>query len=461
MFEKAKELFRKIDFIGDRIEPSFNGETKNKSFLGATLTLIIGFVGILGFGFFGSEIITKRNPRSTQSLINVEEATIKLSDLDALILFRSDINILNINPQFMRAVKVYARLSIISTGGNNQLNDRSYIIPIVSCAAKKLSEQSEARIAEKNLDKRAFLCFDFSVLTIPEEEKVIKNYYATDKSISLVTFVEKCNEKLDLGCSAFLEKSVSSFEFSIALPNYSVDVFNYASPVSFTTKTINAELNKDFSSSQLLSLNYTELHSDSGWFLESIESTNFFSHGTIEYAFGPYQESNRLLYYFNMQVPTVKHEIRRSYVKVQEVLANVGGFLKAILLGASLISKGYSDFVLLKRIEAVFESSDLFRKKMQNNKANIDNFVAKNAKDSGVELQVDQGSFKTGVCQTEMTKMDISLLVYFKYLIGNFCRKKSTEDLSKFLCFIDFKHVFTEIIRIKENQAELIEKLNL
>ena len=144
-------------------------------------------------------------------------------------------------------------------------------------------------------------------------------------------------------------------------------------------------------------------------------------------------------------------KVNRSYVKVQEVLANVGGFMKTLMIISNYLTKGYSEYVFLKRVEAVFEFEEIRKSKKE---MNVNNLVLPNQKESAVEMKLKINKFKTGVGVTEMKALDTSVISYLKYFFVNCCKKKNGE-LEQYLKYIDFKHVFAEIIRIKENLEEI------
>ena len=197
-----------------------------------------------------------------------------------------------------------------------------------------------------------------------------------------------------------------------------------------------------------------ELLTDVGWLLESIETKKFFSRGKTDFSFGPYQETSGL-FELLIDAPRIQNKIVRSYVKVQEVLANVGGFIKAIMMSMNLIMKGYSDFILLNRIQAVFEQEEIRIRHKNANKIKKNNLVLQNHKESGEDLKIDEGKFKTGIQVTKMKEINVSVLAYLKYFFGNCCKKRNELDFQEYYKYLDFKHAFAEIIRIKEQLNEL------
>ena len=403
MLNRTLDLYVSIDFLGSKIEPSFNTEKQIKSCFGATLSIVLGILGLLGFGFFGSEIASKKNVRSTESTASVEESILPLSDLPMVMYLHNRGTLMNLNPQFRKAVNIRAELKISVPQGETSIQLEIHQIPIISCSSVQLNEKAEAVLVERKLDKRAFLCLDLTALKTPEEQKSLRNNAGTIRSRYLEIIITKCNKKIDPTCDDFLEKSLPNFSFSAMLPDYQLDISDYNSPLTYIFKASNAAINKDFNAAQLLSMENNELNSDVGWLFNSVETTNYFTQGKERFTFGPYSEIDRELHRLMIDAPNVIKKYNRSYVKLQEVIANVGGFMKALMMGAGFINRGYSDYILLKRIEAVFEPAELnLQAKLQKPKMN--NLVLANQKDSVNDLKFGEVKFKSGVGVTDMTR---------------------------------------------------------
>ena len=199
MLKRLLEIYKLADIIGSEVQPTFNFEKQVKSYHGATLSIALIIIAVIGFGFFGSEIINKKNVRSTLSQLTIEESELKLSEFPTMFLFRQSGVLLNFDQRFLRSVKISAHLSINGTSGSSQITSRKVPIPVVNCSTIKWNEVGEARFVELGLDKRAFFCLNFDAMQLAEEEKSIRNSYGTAGSRTLVILVSKCDEKADPG----------------------------------------------------------------------------------------------------------------------------------------------------------------------------------------------------------------------------------------------------------------------
>ena len=204
-----------------------------------------------------------------------------------------------------------------------------------------------------------------------------------------------------------------------------------------------------------------QLLSDVGWLFNSIETTNFFVQGSERYTYGPYSDIDKELFRLMIDSPNVLKKYSRTYVKLQEVIANVGGFMKALMMMAGFINKGYSDYILLKRIEAVFKPAELNLQAKKPQNPQINNLILANQKDSVDDLKIAEVKFKTGVGVTDMNMMSVSASSYLTYVFRNCCKKKKDVQLEEYWKYTDFKHTFSEIIRLKEQIVEQEIRLNV
>ena len=448
MLTKALKLYESADFLGSKVEPTFNTQSKVKSYLGATFSLILVFLAVLGFGFFGSEIINKKNVRTTLSVMNIYESILQLSDLPILLFFRSEATVLNFNAQFMKAVKLSAQLRIVEAEGINKIKFKIVPIPVVNCVTVKFTAKAEELILETKIDKRAFFCLDFDALNIKEEEKSIRNNYGTENSRSLEILVSKCDQVIDPGCRSYIDTMLPSFFLSATVPNYQIDISNYEKPAKFNSKILNSKINKDFSNTQVVSMDYFEVLTDVGWLVESIVTEKLFTLGKSEFSYGLYQESNKVLLELKIDTPNVRNKIARSYVKVQEVIANVGGFMKALMMFSNLILSDYSNYILLNKIKNDLENNEVKLNIKENPKQN--NFVLTKHKESHDKIKIDKAQLGQSGKGTKINRIDFSLWGYLKHLFKNLCNKKKDIELEKYAKYLDIKHTFDEIQRIKE-----------
>ena len=125
-------------------------------------------------------------------------------------------------------------------------------------------------------------------------------------------------------------------------------------------------------------------------------------------------------------------------------------FLEALTIITNFIMKGYSDFIILNRVKLQFKQEEIRLLIKLENKVEPNNFFCANLKESIDCLKVDGEKFEIGLQATQMKEINISDGTYLQYFFRNCCKRRKDGDLQEYFKYLDFKHVFEEIIRIKE-----------
>lgn len=455
MLTKLSENFKKIDFVGATVKPTFNSHVRVSSLVGACFSLMIVTVALIGFVLLGKEIVDKKKPRFTQTFSPLDEAAIPLKDFHFALYARGPSALyIQFDKKFMRSVKFYGIFTTIRGNLTDSLKVNRFMVPMVPCSIESFREDFLANYTENKENLNLYACPDWKNSEIPADEpKVLKNEFSTFGSSSFVIFFVRCDELKDPGCADYLDKELGSFSVGVWTENSLLNISEYENPVTTSTLSSSTTVSPFFFTRNVLSININELVTDSGWILANESSQIYYTKGNVEYQISPYNPINKTLYNAVIQVPRQLNKVSRDYAKLQEIIANVGGFMKGIMMFSVTVMDGFSHFILKSRIKSVFgewEKNNKIEKKPAS-----DNFINVNKAINQSGAEIKPKLFVTGAGPETMVMQNYSIKDYIKYLIGLFCKKDSPEDLSVYLKFIDFKHVFSEIIRTKEELEEL------
>lgn len=456
MLTKAFQTFKKIDFVGPSVRPTFNFQSKIQSTLGATLSFIIGIAATAGFIFFGKEVVEKKNPRFTQSTLPIENAIVPIEELVISAYVRNQSSqFIHFDARFKRAVTMYGLYTTVKLLPSGAAQSLAYRVPMNPCKIEDLPLRYQKYVEINKINASLQACPDWKNSSIPKEvTKEIRNNFLTINSSTFFIYLEMCNEKADPGCSDYFTKELQYLQTAVILEDTLLDITSFSNPLTTESSSVTALVSPSFYIAQISSINVNELVSDSGWILPFESSLTYYNKGSLDYQINPYNSATRTIFRFALQVPKKTFRINRQYTKIQEVIANVGGLMKGLMMLAVFITDTFSYFILETRIKLVFGE---WEEENQLGKKQIDNFIKVNGPANESSEEVKKNQFKTGASPTEMVRDDATLLEYFKYLFSNICRKKKGENLESYLKFIDFKFAFSEIIRLKEQVKELKE----
>ena len=438
--------FLKIDFVSSDLKPIFNLQTKIRTLFGAFLSIFITTIGIFGFVYFGREIYEKKSPSIKSSNEQIEYSQVNLHLKMPTILIRQVSRNVNFHPGLQRAIKVYGVYYEISIDENKQFSIKETTLPMIPCNENLFDADAMTFIKSRGFALNQLLCMDINTPNLSGKQIIVQNNYASIGSKSLHVFVQKCDEKDDPGCADILEKEFDNLILNVSTIDTNLDILNYEHPISFQSVASVVKMNKDFFSYQLISLMTNELISDDGFILGNLSSKTFATRGQVDYQFAPISKVERIMAEVIFQAPKQKFIIQRTYLKVQEVMANVGGFVKVLLLVSTAMCDGYSNYILKCQIQR------LFLDKLQEQEQRRISYTIRKRPLSESQIEIQSAS-----SLTEKTRNGN----VFNYIAYEYRRlfKKKQDDLEIYLGVIDFKRNFDEILKLKDETIEIREAL--
>lgn len=134
-----------------------------------------------------------------------------------------------------------------------------------------------------------------------------------------------------------------------------LDANDYNSPIKQTLRADFLQGSAYSSRSDTYYLKVLDFYSDNGWVLED---TTFNSTFQFDYAVGAIYPMATAVYNIDFTLSDIKEVYRRSYVKAQTVMANIGGFIKFIILFCAYINSylaetQMAEHILMKFVDKV------------------------------------------------------------------------------------------------------------
>ena len=341
------KLIRKIDLFGYRFTFEENDNQSYKTTFGGLFTiLLIISITIIGF-IFGKEIYERKIPIVSFSEEVVQYSRINLTDVPIMfnVKHNGDINsIEELNSKFEFEFILYERLF-----GQEESSIRSYFYGLELCNEDSFPAYTQL-VADymkvKEDQKETLYC-------IPETYKYyFQNAMAAPNSTLIYININVCDPDKD-GCIKDFQHEIAEKSLLIKLNflNSFVDPKNYTYPIQYFIDNINY-----WSAENLIKTSYfmfTEniIKSDNGWILEDIKTETHIALKNSRDDF-KYEFDSRKLIQFSLESPTKRQRVDRSYIKVQELFAKIGGLFNAFLMISQVLLYNYTKF---KFILDVFE----------------------------------------------------------------------------------------------------------
>ena len=451
MLKRVGLFIKKIDAVGKETSLSFNGSTRIKTVCGGLLTTIATILIVAASYFLSKELFLREDPAVRTSLEPVPEAVINLKEFP-LGFFVGDgkAGMIQNNPDFKRAVEIIGELRETNHPTNKEVM-RIYTFKLKQCNMSEYGEIGETfKQLDPNINQK--LCIDFDSFTTHEgkketKEMIINAKMASRNSTYINIILLRCQEEKDPGCSKFFEKQGTFFFNSLHLDRV-LNVSSYSNPLSYLYEVKNIAVSAELYIRQYFTFSINQLVSDDGWFLNEIEETKLiqiFEKNQEVQIYSPVTRRLLALYY---DTTLTKQIIARKYIKVQEVLANLGGFLKVVISAMKFLASFFSEF------EYYEEMRDTIDKKIKNPNF-TNNFIKQGESNAELKIEANKLTKTTVIPKISMTKFIFQRA---------FCFWKSNIEESRAIAskYLEIRYMVKRFIEIEETHKQdvMMNKVN-
>jgi hypothetical protein len=424
-------LIQKTDLSGIDYRFLIDGKPTYQTTSGGVLTLTNLMVVVILFIGFGIDLYTRKNPRATFNTTVGSYSNISLSNKNFTYAYRiEDQNALQVVNDTIAYLEIlYAYLELVD--GAWALKGYNYYKP------KKCSEIAYVKDKEAlyNISLQSWYCLDF------DDEMPITGGKWDGNFVHVMNInMRQCTNSTANNNSCLPQETIQNlFYNNITSANYYYSYLylealptmnDFDSPLK-TTLTGHYEMtNLKFTKSNKQMFKRIQVENDKGWFFPDIEVTSMLAADSIQTDFTFKDEvAQDILFSYYMYCERKLDVYVRSYTKVQEVLANIGGFAKFFYLIISMFYSFFSrydkDLTLLKHFEDPISSiSSPSRVAPVVENSTITIFKLNN---SGVARGVNNNFEDSRTISKQKTITTYSLMGSF--LCVKLCKKKNRNDL--------------------------------
>lgn len=224
------------------------------------------------------------------------------------------------------------------------------------------------------------LSFDLYCIKYNNDLYIQNDYSAASSSYLNVRF-SLCDETLNQCGDDLSERDrlISDlYVVSLYVDSY-IDSSNYENPKKYYSVTNPIKVSEGLLQRHFYNIQKINFIDHKGWMLEDKISEDVLSIKSISKEVSAAYNNNLL--WVTLSSPNIRSRIERSYMKIQDTLAKIGGFFNALFIIILILSKNYVDFSFYKYIYSQFSQiknngSDMSRKKI-GRKQTIDDVVVK------------------------------------------------------------------------------------
>jgi hypothetical protein len=438
------KIISSFDTYGTLFNFTINRELKFKTLTGGIITVLTFLFIFYTCYLFGQDFFFRRNPKtSMEEIIPFENGRIKISNKNLTIAWR-------IEDAYRRPIKISQDLlfpvityvSYSDFGRNIVQNPIKKNIPIKKCnEVKNINEYDfmiEDGVSLNSLKTNDWNCidFDFDIFHLGGKTKTSAHEFF---ELSLNTCEINNNQKICVDINQ-LEKFLDHKYISILYPKSHISFTDTEEPFKVFYYNHVTHLNLNFVKKDSLVLNEEIFSDDKSWIFDSVMNYTGLSFKYLKnmYYFrdksyytnstDDVYDENKIFYSFSFYLDKNHFKYFRSFMKFQDLLAIVGGFVKIVQLIISHIYNKYNKFSRDKfLINFLFENGNKNVNLFNNNKSLY--FVySSGTNQNDCNSPVNKSITKSNLNNTKNNKTRKSINPNLVRIFDNFPKKNSNSN---------------------------------
>ena len=345
---KCVKVLVSLDFLSPEIGFEFNGSSHYKSFAGGIYSTIIILINIAITIAFSSSLYLKDDPW----VINFQEvpssSIVKFNDFPMTMSF-SDIYSLK------DAYKELFTIDLVLFKINKDLtfNRTIYTDILEKCEREKFNYLDENIIVDSynNFTTGGVFC----IKQFKEDIYFSNSYGASNSSFTNIR-VSACDPEKNKNCPSNIKQVVNNIIVGFQHPTSFYNSQDYDKPVKYRIKTYPILISFGLIKRLFINIVNNRFISDEGWIFSSDKNFNNFSFFSDSMEINLTSDNNLL--WIVLSSPKISNITKRSYIKIQDLISNIGGFSSILLILLQFITKSHLRFNYLTFIRQLALEDD-------------------------------------------------------------------------------------------------------
>lgn len=375
-----KDYIYLIDFCSTGPELKIQGDTKKKSILGVIVSLIIAFIMIFLVIYLGLDVVQKKKPSVIISNISGKEPTfLELTSKNLLLGWKVTDNDGNtIDSEGYLTIDVVNTIGTVSNDPSRPWNTEE----------RNLSNDKVTCNTIKDNDGRASVSLLTSYYCPKELNITWGGYYSNSKYGRIDITVSPCKGKDNCKSSQQISDFVNiGLYLTTYFPDSSVNPKSKDSPITTSYTPLLIGISNDLYVTYRRFYQNLIIKSDLGFLLEDYRKINsyIYSYDSVIYQSRQSDSNSNYIWYAIFLLPN-QSVYERTYMKVQDVAATVGGLFKIFWVMGILIMYPISSLgvetEIMNQIYDFSQYSDLKGKSDNNTSQNFFDKMKNNLNDN-------------------------------------------------------------------------------
>jgi hypothetical protein len=325
-----------LDFLGPSPNLYYNSQQRYKTLLGSLITIVMGLLSILAFIGFGYNLLARQNPTGVYNKDINEDISIGKDELFFLFTPNLPKNGRLLTDDYDLQYRMFLRQVNTDTISEDRITNNTVetVVQLVRCTETE-------RYKTNYLNVTSFMTVNHSdYFCTPDDANIsaISGKQGTAKFNFWSFIMEYCNNKT-MNNTCYSKETIQAKHSKVVMQLLYSTAFvtpkDFSNPIKYLYNAEQLLLDTKATRNDFYYFKNTEVVTDEGWIMESWGSQRTFQFNSFYNQITPSSTSNTILQ-IDIAMDNLKDVYSRKYLKLQDVLASAGGFVKMFVLVFSI-----------------------------------------------------------------------------------------------------------------------------
>ena len=350
-----------FDIISPEVGFYINGSKFFKSFIGTFFSLILFLLTLIGIIILGKDLFNKENPKLVISQEIIKDVSISMNDLYL------HFTVQDINGNFLKNINDYFSFVVFKSIMKNQkIEKMGYENITVNNCNYDYFKNSPVSNRSSEIDISITFC-----IQDPSKNLNLVNEHDSPNSENIVLFMEFCDSNINK-CPNDLDFLKNFFIFRLFTLNSIEDNSDYKNPIKYIFTQITSF--SSIGTFKMISLDFLRKYynTDVGWLIKDFKEISYLNlEKRTDQLYLTIPTQVNTAFRIHLGAPQLKTITFRSYSKIQNLVADIGGLINGLIILIRFTVQPYLKHLFRLELINLSEKENIITNFFQNRKKNI------------------------------------------------------------------------------------------
>jgi hypothetical protein len=330
--QKIKKSISKLDILGSEQTFTINYKQKYQSFAGGLISSLLYLSCLLTFYYFGKELYLKSNPSVLLTIdheTNPEEFLLTPQNFSIFLGLQDPETWMYYIDESIYSMEAFIEKykTVKNVDGTSDYPFTLSPLQIERCNLEKHFPFSKDSFKDQPLED--LLCINYDPIM------KLEGVYGSEEFLSLTVRLRQCRNTTSSSVickpQEEINKKLDGGYFVIDFTTSFFQPKNYSYPAHSLVNDFFTSISTQYVKGSYYVFSNVDYITDSGWFMEELKKERYLLYDSF-FEMYDFREDKEWLLIAAMRMGHLKQNIVRKYLKIQDVLAQLGGIIKGFLI---------------------------------------------------------------------------------------------------------------------------------